>query len=171
MRPVTVTYSLTADQFMVACNALWSHQAIGKNGNWIISVTLALGTAISVLYAPSATFLLASAALFFAAASPVRNWLWRRHYGTLVKYTGPIGATFGSDAIDVHSADGAYTQPWQFFNGYTDTAGHIFLHVGQRGSRGQFSIIPKSALSKPADLAALMGLLSDKLPKRANRWL
>jgi hypothetical protein len=123
---------------------------------------------ISVLCAPSATFFLAPVTLFFAATSPVRNWLWRRHYTTLVKYTGLIGATFGPDAIDFRSAERAYSQPWQVFGGHTDTVDHIFLHVGQRKSRGQFSVVPKSALRKPGDLVAL---LSANLPKCAMRWL
>ncbi len=171
MRPVTVTYSLTADQFMVACNALWSHQAIGKNGNLIIAVVLVVATGISLISAPSAAFLLAPATLFFAAAGPLRDWLWRRHYATLVKYSGPITVTFAPDTIEFQSAEGAFTHDWAVFDSFTDTPRHIFLHVSTRKARGQFSIIPKSALAAPGDLAALQALLAMRLRPRTRRWL
>jgi YcxB-like protein len=170
MRPVKVAYGLTVEQFMAACNALWSHRAIGKNGNWIISVALGFATAFSVMFSPFAALFFATAALFFAVATPLRNQIWRRHYGTLVKYTGPITATFSPDAIDFQSAEGAFSQPWQVFNAYTETADYIFLHVGLSKARGQFSIIPKSALPSSDDLTALMALLSAHLTKRAKRW-
>ncbi len=169
MRPVTVTYSLTADQFIAACNALWSDQAIGTKGNQRMATTLAVATGVSWVYVPVATFFLALATAFFASASLLRNCLWRRHYSTLVKYSGPITATFSGDAVDFHSAEGTHTQTWAIFNGYTYTADYIFLHVSLQKARGQFSIIPKSALSTPDDLAGLLTLISARLPKRAKR--
>lgn len=171
MRPVTVTYSLTADQYLVACNMLWSHQAIGSTGNRIIAVILAVATAASLIYAPDAAYFLAPATVFFASINVLRNWLWRRHYATLVNYTGPIIATFAPDAVDFQSNEGAFSQVWSVFGTFTDTADYIFLHVGQNMVRGQFSFIPKSALAVPDDLAALLALISDKLPKRRKRWL
>jgi YcxB-like protein len=172
MRPVIVTYSLTVDQFMVACNALWAHQAIGKNGNRMIAAVLAVATGMSVVWhAPYVAVFFGAATVLFGVADVLRNWLWRRHYSRLVKYTGPITTTFRPDAVTFRSAEGDYSQPWSVFGSFTETADHFFLHVGT-GARGrQFSVIPKSALTAPADLSALQALLSASLQRRVRRWL
>lgn len=171
MPPVTVTYSLTADQFMAACNALWSHQAIGKNGNLIAAGILAVASGICLGYAPGAAFFLVPAMVFFATSNFVRNRIWRRHYATLAKYSGPIIATFGPDTINFQSAEGMFSQNWSVFGAFTETSDHIFLHVGGNTTRGQFSVIPKFALAGQGDLAALLALISTKLPKCGKRWL
>ncbi len=171
MTPVTITYSLTADQFLAACNALWAYQGIGKNGNHLIAAVLAAASCFSVFSGSAAVFFLAPAAVFFIATGPLRNWLWRRHYASLIKYTGVISTTFRPDGIAFQSAEGDFMQSWLVFGSYTETADYIFLHVGKRKWRQQFSVIPKAALLNANDLAALRMLLMAHLPQRSRRWL
>lgn len=163
---VTLTYSISETDFMRAARVLWSYQAIGDRGNWILTGICATA-GLALLGSNYWTgWIWIGAAGMLMAITLLRNHLWRRGYQKMVKYTAPITATFSQDSIETHSAEGSSTLPWSTFQKYAETPDYFFVFMGWRS----FSILPKSAIANEQDLDTLRDLIAANLPRAKMRW-
>lgn len=164
---ITLTYSLSQDAFIAAARDVWTHDAIGDRGNWILAaLTFAVGATLLFFdFATGWIWLVASALLVgFTLLRPV---LWRRGFANSVKYSAPITATFDADTIKTTSAEGKGTLSWDAFHSFLETPEFFLLFVGRRN----FSVLPKSAIATPQDVDTLRSLIIANLPLKKRRWI
>lgn len=166
MQPVTITYSLSEDDFMRAARALWSYRSIGDRGNLVVAI-LAMAAGPALLINGFGTgWLFIGAAALFVCLTALRNLLWRRAYRQMMKYTAPITASFAPETVSVSSAEGDNTLPWSSFKDYAETPQYYFLFIGWRG----LSIIPKSAFNSDEDNEQTRLYMTTHLKRRKMRW-
>lgn len=165
MTTVTVTYSLSEDDFMRAARALWSYRGIGDRGNWLLAIAAMAVGPLLLVNGFGTGWLFIGAAALFAAMTVARNLIWRRAYGRMIKYTAPITAGFSQDLVETHSAEGQSSLQWSSFSHYAETPVFFFLFMGRRG----LSIIPKSAFATDEGLEQTR-LYMTQLPRKKMRW-
>ena len=166
MTVITVTYTVSEAQFMHASRALWSYEAIGDTGNYILAgLTTTTGIAC-LIYGQTAGWAFLAIAAFLIVLTVARNVVWRRAYRKMEKYTAPITANLTADTVSTRSAQGSSDLPWSHFKAYAETPDYIFLTAPKRG----LSIIPKSAFDSNDDLDQTRSFIVSNLPRKKMRW-
>jgi len=163
---ITLTYTISEDEFMRAARVLWSYQGIGDRGNLILAALCTLAGGALLVYGFQTGWIWVFAGALFVAITALRNLLWRRAYPKILKYKAPITAGFSDTEITTSSAEGHSTLPWTTFRKYAETPDYFFLFLDRR----RFSILPKSALASDDDLEDLRELITTKLPRAKMRW-
>ncbi len=166
MSTISVTYSLSENDFMHAARALWSYEAIGDTGNVIIAIVCATVGPLLLIYGQQLGWLVLAIAVFFLGLTWARNVIWRRSYRKMEKYTAPITAAFSDTSVAVNSAQGSSDLPWSYFKTYAETPDYFFLTAPKRG----LSIIPKSAFATEETLDQTRAYMAANLPRKKMRW-
>lgn len=163
---VTLTYSISNDEFMRAARVVWSYQGIGDRGNIALAILCVIAGALMLGYQLWTGWIWIGAGGLFATITVARNAIWQRAYPKMVKYTAPITATLCDTAVETTSAEGHSRLPWTKFRTYAETPDYFFLFLDRR----RFSILPKSALSDDLEIDALRELITANLPRAKMRW-
>ena len=163
---ITLTYDIEEAEFMDAARALWSYRGIGDVGNWILAA-ISLFSGLSLIYwGLDIGWIWVGAAALFVAITLLRNFLWRRAYRRMTKYTAPITASFTREEVQTSSAEGQSKLPWTAFKKYAETPDYFFLLMPPRG----LSIIPKRAVKDDWELETLRDMITGNLPRAKMRW-
>lgn len=163
---ITLTYQIDEAEFMHAARAYWSYSGIGDRGNWLLAGLSLLAGGMIVAYGIGVGWIWIGAAAIFAGLTVLRNFLWRRGYHRMTKYSAPITASFAAELVQTRSAEGQSDLPWSTFTKYAETPEYFFLKLPRRG----LSIIPKRACKDDLELDALRELITANLPRLKMRW-
>jgi len=161
-----LTYQINEPEFMHAARALWSYRGIGDLGNWLLTAISLLSGAGLVIWGLGVGWVWIGAAGVFATITLLRNFLWRRGYRRMVKYTAPITASFTPDEVQTSSAEGQSHVPWRTFTKYAETPDYFFLLLPRRG----LLIIPKRACKDDWEVETLRNMITANLPRAKMRW-
>ncbi len=154
---------------MRACNALWTHKALGRRGNYIAAVGVFLCAGYLILAADAGPYpyvLLGLVALMLSL-SFLRDYLWRRAFRSSGKYDAPLSTTLSEDEISVTFQGTQTSMPWSTFTSYLRTDEFLLLIIDQR----RFSILPLADFSSPDDADACTDLANRHLPLLRKRWI
>ncbi|RLJ60282.1 YcxB-like protein [Litoreibacter meonggei] len=162
----TLTYQIDEAEFMHAARAFWSYRGIGDLGNWLLTAfALIAGTGL-LIWGFGVGWIWIGAGAVFPAITLLRNFLWRRAYRKMIKYSAPITASFTSDEVQTKSAEGQSQLPWTTFTKYAETPDYFFLLLPRRG----LSIIPKRACKDDWEIETLRDTITANLPRAKMRW-
>lgn len=159
MKPITLRYKISEDEFMRASRAHWKGTGSSTWTTLIAGfVGLVLGLIVYVIN-PLFGILLGGASMLLMTMVAARDVLWRRGFHKALKYTDAIEVTFDDESIHLRSAEGTSELEWDVFTGYLHTKEHVLLYV----TKQYFSIIPRAAFADGASLKSFEELVNSRL--------
>ncbi|MFT5586399.1 MAG: hypothetical protein ACI9VR_003997 [Cognaticolwellia sp.] len=165
MESITITYSLSQEEYLRASAQLWDHRAVGDYGNWVLVALI--GSLGGFLVFEGA--ILGWGALLVAGSvaglTLSRRFFWRSAYKLAHKYEKPITVLFKDEVVETTTWLKNGTVPYSTYKTYLMSEEFLLLLIDSK----RFSILPKSAFEK-GDLDRLLGHLEEHLKPEHKRW-
>lgn len=165
MEPISITYTLSQEDFLLASGQLWDHRAIGDVGNWVcVGVVGVLGTTLVLQGA-----ILGWGALFVAAMvgglTLSRRFFWRSAYQLADRFSKPITVVFTETEIQTTTWLQSGSVSLETYKTYLETEQFLILLIDPKS----ISILPKSAF-EAGDLERLRAHIAQHLKPERKRW-
>jgi len=155
MAPVTITYSLSQEEYLRASTQLWDHRVVGDYVNWVMVV----------LVAALGGFLVFQGAILGWGALGVAGSVAGLAYKLAHKYEKPITVRFDDQEIQTTTWLKSGTVPYESYKTYLMSEEFLLLLIDSK----RFSILPTSAFAD-GDLDRIQGHLEKHLKPEHKRW-
>ena len=165
MEPVTITYSLSQEEYLRASTQLWDHRVVGDYVNWVMVVLVAALGGFLVFQGAILGWGALLVAGSVAGMTLSRRFFWRSAYKLAHKYEKPITVRFNDQEIQTTTWLKSGTVPYKTYKTYLMSEEFLLLLIDSK----RFSILPKSAFAD-GDLDRIQGHLEEHLKAEHKRW-